>query len=681
MRKISIKKFKISLSTASGDYGFECSFENKLNIVRGNNSSGKSTFINSLIYSLGMEEIIGGKGIKILPYALKEYVEDFEKNRIKIISSYVFVEIENEMNAIITLKRSIVSSEKNSKLVEIIQGPYLSEKLSPYKVTPTYLHDKGSAQENGAGFFSYLEKFMKLELPQVATSSDGEAKLYLQTIFSALLIEQKRGWTDYIANTPYYAIRDVRSKIVEFLLNLDVFENERRKNQALSEISNIQKLWSEEKCKIKLFSENNSIIVYGIRESIDDSFDPHLVRIIKLDDGNETPVHSYIGDLVTKIEEIEKKSDVVQGDVPENLITVYLRTKEELNKLSSVLESVNLDIQVAQSRLNEYKISKLGIEKDLEKNKIALKLKNLGAEHNLEIASDICPSCHQPINDSLLLVDTLVQPMSIDENIKYLDNQKKMVAKFISGLEQAVQKLDLQSKGIVEKIADKRTIYLSIKKDLKAFNAITETDIRLKIQLETKVSELTKSIKNIETSINNLKDISLALKNAKELLVQIPNKKMSKVDISKIKNLQKSFRELAGAFGYKSAPTNDIELNNDTLFPYLSGIELREVNTDIKSDSSASDFVRLIWAYLLSIYSVSNSNNGNHPGIIVFDEPAQHSMAVLSVNALLKKLTTQQNLQSIVAASFDESDRVFNESVEGVGYNLITFGTKLLKPL
>ena len=118
---ISINKFKIKLSTDSGDYGFKCEFNSGLNIIRGNNSSGKSTFINSFIYSLGMEELIGGKGVKVLPYALKEYVESSGKNKVKIASSYVYVELTNKCDITITLKRSIISDDKDSKLIEIIQ--------------------------------------------------------------------------------------------------------------------------------------------------------------------------------------------------------------------------------------------------------------------------------------------------------------------------------------------------------------------------------------------------------------------------------------------------------------------------------------------------------------------------------------------------------------------------------
>ena len=91
--------------------------------------------------------------------------------------------------------------------------------------------------------------------------------------------------------------------------------------------------------------------------------------------------------------------------------------------------------------------------------------------------------------------------------------------------------------------------------------------------------------------------------------------------------------------------------------------------------------MRLIWAYLLALYSASEELGGNHPGLVLLDEPGQHSMGVTSVNALLTNISKQRNIQSIVAASFDESDEVFDESVHGVNHHLIECGYKLLKPV
>lgn len=679
---ISINKLKINLYTASGEYGYECEFKAGLNIIRGNNSSGKSTLINSFIYSLGMEELIGGKGEKVLPYAVKEYVEDSNKEKVKISSSYVYVEIKNKFNKVITLKRAIVSDEKDSKLIEIIEGAYLSSTDSNYAIIPTFLHDRGSAQDENTGFFAYFENFIGLKLPQVASSSGGEVKLYLQTIFSALLIEQKRGWTDYIANTPYYAIKDVRTKIVEFLLGFDVFENERKKSIILAEIAGIQQKWSEKKTIVKLVSENNGIIVSGIRDKVDDNFDPSLVSLNKIANGEEVPIYSYISDLVLKVENIKNKEASINENASEELINTYNKSKNELDLLVISFDVTNTDIRLAKSRLDEYKTTKTGIEEELKKNKIALKLKNFGAEQGLDIAIDICPSCHQNIDDSLLLADTLVQPMDLEENIKYLNSQKKMISGYISGLISSIDKLNIQSKVLSEEISEKRVICLSLKKDLRSFDAISESDIKQKVLLDIKIDDITTAVDNITNIVENLQEISVEYRVAKQKLSGIPSRIMSSDDLDKLRQFQSSFRKLAQSFGYKSAPIKDIEINRDTLFPYLSGIELREVKTDIKSDSSASDFVRLIWAYLLSIQYVSKKCSGNHLDIIVFDEPAQHSMGVSSINELLKVMSSQKSsLQSIVSASFDENDQIFSESVENVEYNYINIGDKLLKRL
>ncbi|MCG9525520.1 hypothetical protein MCM45_03080, partial [Providencia rettgeri] len=153
-------------------------------------------------------------------------------------------------------------------------------------------------------------------------------------------------------------------------------------------------------------------------------------------------------------------------------------------------------------------------------------------------------------------------------------------------------------------------------------------------------------------------------------------------DIKKLNEFNLSFKSLTDGFGYRSAPISDIEINYETLSPFLSGLELREIKVkekiDLKTDSSASDFVRLIWSYLISIFIVSKNNAGNHPGILIFDEPAQHSMGTNGFNKLLRTLSNQKGLQSIVAASFDESEEVFIESTKEVTFNLIQLGNKLI---
>ncbi|PSU55158.1 ATP-binding protein, partial [Photobacterium phosphoreum] len=243
--KFRILKVEI-LATDGQNYGYEIKFSEGLNIIRGDNSSGKSTFVNSLIYSLGMEEIIGSKGASSLPYALKKEFECGDRI-VKIVNSIVYIEVENKNKKIVTFKRSIISDSDDVKLINIIEGPYLSSNKNgtQFLIKPTFLHDSGSAQDPERGFFAYLEKFIGLSMPSITDNKGKETRLYLQAIFAALIVEQKRGWTDYIANIPYYGVSGVRAKVASFLLDLNVFRNANRIGELNSEKNRIISEWSE----------------------------------------------------------------------------------------------------------------------------------------------------------------------------------------------------------------------------------------------------------------------------------------------------------------------------------------------------------------------------------------------------------------------------------------------------
>ena len=108
-------------------------------------------------------------------------------------------------------------------------------KIKDGVMLPDFLKASAELEEGFAkkqeGFHHFFETFMGYQLPLVATTSGGMTKLYLQAVFAALAVEQKRGWTDYIANIPFYGIRDARTRVTEFLLGLSVFERQAKRAQ------------------------------------------------------------------------------------------------------------------------------------------------------------------------------------------------------------------------------------------------------------------------------------------------------------------------------------------------------------------------------------------------------------------------------------------------------------------
>jgi len=684
---MKINALKIEISTTNGEYGFSCSFLMGLNIIRGNNSSGKSTLLNSMIYALGMEELIGNKGDKTLPYALKEYVPN-DEDKYKIVNSRIILEIQNQKEEYLSLIRSIRSDEKNNKLIELIDGPYLTGNVSDVSTRPTYIHDAGSAQDNNVGFFRVLEEFLGLKLPNVPSTSGSEVKLYLQTIFSALIIEQKRGWTDYIANTPYFSIRNVHNKIIEYLLSLDVFENDRVRNKLNLEIIEIHQLWDTEKYKIKLIEDNNRLNISGVPIKPSSEFDQNLVTINKLLGEETLSLNEHISNLVDRIQQLKTKSENNYKDVPDTVIKKMELAIEELSRLNSLHESIVSEIHLNKSLLTDYSSTKESASDDLKKNKLAKKLKALGADFNLEISKDSCPTCHQHVDDSLLLADMHVQPMNIDENIVYLDKQTKMLDRYMHGVENLIQKQNRQLTQIQAELSSKKSEILGIKHDISSVSEISEADLRNQLRYEDEILKLESAEDEFSEILSELNLISIRFKENKVKRASLPTEYLSRLDKKKIRYMESAFKTMARKFGYKSADANEIILNQDTYLPFLSGLALREINetkkpndADIKADSSASDFVRLIWSYLLSIYDTSKHHHGNHPGLIALDEPGQHSMRDTSVNALFKAINSYAGLQGIIAASFDENDDVFQKETEGVNFHLIEVGDKLIKKI
>jgi hypothetical protein len=691
---MKFKKLKVKIFSDDILYGYEHNFKDGLNIIRGDNSSGKSTLVNSLIYSLGMEEIIGSKGPNTLPYALKTYFE-LDDKKIPILESVVLVEVENNLGEIKTFKRHITSPNKNSKLVEVIHGDYLTQQeKKPFKSNFTFLHDADSAKDVELGFFAYFEKFIGLNLPIVSNNKGKDTKLYLQTIFSSLLIEQKRGWTNYIANTPYYPITSLREKIVSYLLDLDKFRNEKSLDGFTSERNEITAKWSEITTSIKLLLNANSLTASGLMSKPTIDFRPELISFGEGNAEEFRSVATIISDLADKLRGGDTKEKASLNISSPDIVQKIENTRNRISELLLVHKMCGDEVRINKAKQLQYHLTLSSVLDDLKKNKLTKKVNEFGADFELKVAIGECGTCLNPIDNTLAPPANLSMPMSIDENIKYLDNQKTMIESLINGLEKNIQREQASLTKVARKLTDKKEELLSYKKDIKSLSAITESDIRLKIHLENRYKNLSEVVEHIEELLLKQKVLSLEYQVCISEISKLNRYEISWNDKTKIDAFEESFRELANNFDYRSAQVSEININPSSLIPYLQGLELREYksdkvslkaqsvpSTDIKDDSSASDFVRLIWAYLISIYKVSKLHKGNHPGVILFDEPAQHSMGLHSVNEMLKVLSEINGLQSIVAASFEQSDAAFIESTEGVNFHLIKLPSKLINVL
>lgn len=680
-----IRGIRFVAATAQGQFGFSFNFGRNLTIIRAGNSGGKSTLVNSLLYALGMEEIVGGKGEKFLPYAVKDHVEHAGA-KVAISSSEILLEIENGNGEVVTLRRAIKDSTRNTKLVEIFSCAHLTKGASLGTSRPTYLHDSGGAQLS-EGFHKFLEKFLGLNLPKVTRTSGSDAKLYLQTIFAALAIEQKRGWTDYIANIPFYGIRDARTRVAEFLLGLDVFETNAKRSHLNVEAVEIDGKWRRLVDELKSEANRLGLVVEGMPVGPTTSFDKDSVQCKRLGT-SEVALEAYQVQLREEHVSLTQRANETGKDTGAATVQEIDKTTTELQELSMLYERSSTALGVNRASLREYEALLTETVEDLEKNKTAAKLRTLGATIDVELATGHCPTCHQEVEDNLLTGVGAGPQMDIAMNVAYLESQSRMLKRQLSGLQEAIRGDELRASELSMRLAGKHDYLAALRGDLSSGAVESKAMVRRQVQIEIEAMALNSISRRIAEVLGGLEDLVTRFIANQAARKRLPHSAYSTEDEARIRVFEMNFKANAGSFGYKSAPIEEIEISRENLVPGLSQLELREIITsprksDIKNDSSASDFVRLIWSYLLALYQTSSnpSLSGNHPGILILDEPGQHAMRVESQHALLQLLAGEKGLQCITAASFDELETVFREATDGVSYALIEWDGKLIRPM
>ena len=204
-------KLELLVNTLAEDFGVSLAFKKGLNVFWADNSMGKSTCVNSIIYALGLEAMLSTKKAPPIKRALLDVIEYKNGKSVSVTESTVSLVIENQFDEFITIKRTI-KGEKDTKLISVF--------FSDGVVTDFYVGVEGGATRE-RGFHHFLADFLGLELPTVTTFEGREVPLYLEALFPFMLVNQTRGWSTVSPPLPtQFGIREIHRRAVEFLLNL-----------------------------------------------------------------------------------------------------------------------------------------------------------------------------------------------------------------------------------------------------------------------------------------------------------------------------------------------------------------------------------------------------------------------------------------------------------------------------
>jgi len=154
----------------------------------------------------------------------------------------------------------------------------------------------------------------------------------------------------------------------------------------------------------------------------------------------------------------------------------------------------------------------------------------------------------------------------------------------------------------------------------------------------------------------------------------LPRTSFSNLDEVKIKRLQDLFIEHTRAFGFTSLNPETLSIDPSSFRPIHGGFEL-------EFDLSASDAVRVIWSYLMSLLDLGRQYPTNHPGILILDEPRQQSARRESLEELFRSasLAGQAGQQVIIATSEDR--QTLRSLLTNIPHYPIPIEGRILKPM
>ncbi|MGM9475282.1 AAA family ATPase [Pedobacter sp. GSP4] len=668
---LKINAIRLEINTNNGLYGTTVEFDSGLNIVQANNTSGKSTIFQAILYALGFEELIGSRGEKTMQSVLKDSVDDGNKTY-QVIQSQVELEINNGQETI-TIKRSVINENRKSELIDVTFGPVILQK-GDYEMKQMYVHHKGAASDMNYGFHSFLETFLGWKLPEVLDNNGNGTKLYLPLIAPAFIIEQKSGWSSFFATIPYYSVKNAEERVIEFLLNLDVFQNEQNKIGLNIRKKLLQDKWSILFEDFESLSEKASCEIVGLEAYpvIINDISTVYFRISR--DERLILIPELIEELSDDLESLEQQ---VKTTVGENLEG----NQKRLNDLNEALVRIGFRQQQLEEetfhekeKYKQYLIQGKAVLEDLDKNKSAEKMLKLGGEIDASVAKSLCPTCGQDMHDSLLPPDVDQVPMQIADNINFLTSQHKMLEAFIKSQRSKIKEQENTLAEYANRLTQIRQEIRNIKRDLVTDERLpSEELIERKINLRRRIQYYVEFLERADILKNRLLKLSEEWEAIKTKESNSAGDFFSSLDRKKLDELQEIFLKLLRRFNYASKDQNSIKISVDK---YLPVIEVKLPNEkaktyDLRFDSSGSDHIRCMWAYYIALQETSMHKNGNHPNLLLFDEPQQQSASNTDFHEFLKYLSEGNNAQYLVFASFQNSQKDFEDATRGLKFKRI----------
>lgn len=643
---LQFERFRLSViahNHASNEdklFGRDISLRGGANFIVGNNTSGKTSIAKCFYYALGMEELIEAKrGAESLDKSVKDQFTA-ERNGKKelwyVRKSCVEVKICNHQNEHLILKRYIKLEGLTPQ-----NTIYVREKVGEEVETKEYfLHNRGDHNPPN-GFYQKLAEFAGLDLMSYQGLGDEDVLMYMQTVFALSFVEQTAGWSDFFSNIAGLNMYRPKQRLIEYALNVETNNELINKRKLKDAIKKLDTEWNRVLGEVNNVALMNDLVVADIGGLKEQKTRPERIAMGPRD--SKETIERHINNLRTVIDGLKKDNNT---ETESEKVSQYKELKKEYDEISgnykNFIEKYNSDMNRLSSVV--FQIDRL--DDEIKKNRNLIQVTNLITSDQI----DYCPVCHQVMPVQTESVNIEAHKDDLEKNVKQLLMQKHFLESIKTRLEKSLEEKEIYNQYYEQMLHDKK-LELDIAFDEMGDDAKVPSRLSMYKLAETqlKYSRITKVLdrKNVwEEALQRLFDDYIDKQNK---LNELKGSKKNTLNKKLIK-LETTFSDLAVRYGYSSNGRYLLGLlmEEKSGYCYFPIVQYKEDEWHpVRSMSSASDFVRCIWAYYTTLLQVAE----RHPGFMLFDEPCQQSMSEASLKALFKYCSTLKDRQILLFCS------------------------------
>lgn len=683
---LRITAVAIKSVTPTGTVAFNASFPDGLTVVRAKNTSGKTLLLNSMMYALGLEGALqpGKQGVLTTGLTKTVNVNGVER---PVQTSWIDLEITNGTSTITVRRYALPPDGIKPDLITVWNQALLSTGAQETSPPRYYYVGRGGTAQNEAGFHHYLARFLGWELPLVPTYNGKEVPLYLQVLAALFFVEQKQGWSGIVPKMPtQYQIREPLRRSVEFYLELDVLERARRRAELVQGLSVIRAEYANLRGALEAAAHVSNARVVPTAEFGTSSFyrDPIFntgsenisageVITIYHDDGWET-----LQAALERLQESIQSSSTAErtpltGPQAATLGAELHEARERLRKITTELLSLDDSANMLDMQRGTLAKRHRLLEQEKRRYKDIRSLESLGAEFSRHaIAHHDCPTCQQSLEGTELASGA--PALSTSESSALVDQQIQTIITIMEDAERSARTYEAIRGALERESGVIRARIRAIQADLEGqAPRASITQLQRRLVEEARLQELFRLRDNAQITINDLADAQARAIALKEELDGLGEEVFSAADLRKFDTWQHGLRSMLSAFRFGVFAPAEISIDPQSMRP-------THVQGDLGFQGSASDGLKMRWAYMLSLVQSSNATGGCHPGLLLLDGPRMYDVEASAMRPFLQKCATlpMRGPSAQIILTLSENPSVIAEWLAGYDYQIIDIDEKLL---